>query len=280
MIRPSRVAGSFYPGNAQRLMEELSGYLADPTEIPTGEILAAAVPHAGYLYSAAIAAPVFKALENVTFDTIVIIGHEFGHYAPGIMAVLPEDTIFRTPLGDVEVDVDLCNSMLKADERIVRSNQAHRQEHTIEVQLPFLQLTHKTFKILPVLFGEVTHEHCMRFAELLDELRANRSLFVLSSTDLSHYPPDKIARALDAKTVSFAENFDLKGLCDWKESGDWQGQPGVETPICSAGGLGVAMRWAQNHGATRTAVLKRGTSFDASGDAARVVGYSSLLFVK
>lgn len=280
MIRQSRVAGSFYPGESPRLIMTIRKYLSEAVETDPGDIVAAAVPHAGYVYSAAIAAPVFKAMEHVAFDTIVIIGHEFGRYAPGIMAILPEDTIFRTPLGDVEVDTQLCEGLLNADSRIVCSNQAHRQEHTIEVQLPFLQLTHTNFKILPVLFGEVTPEHCRGFAELLMKLAGKRTLFVLSSTDLSHYPPDKIARRLDARTVSYAEQFDLDGLCAWKESGDWQGMPGVETPICSAGGLGVAMYWAQLHGASKTVVLKRGTSFDASDDSSRVVGYSSLLFTK
>ena len=201
-------------------------------------------------------------------------------YAPGIMAVLPEDDVFRTPLGDVHVDTELRDKLLQSDKRIVCSNQSHRQEHTIEVQLPFLQMTHENFKILPVLFGEVTSEHCMRFAELLERVRGSKKLFILSSTDLSHYPPDKIARKLDAKTVAFAERFDIDGLCAWKESAEWHDLTGVETPICSAGGLCVAMQWAQCHGATRTMVLQRGTSFDAGGDASRVVGYSSMLFVK
>lgn len=280
MIRPSRVAGSFYPGDAHRLSDEIRGYLTAAEETTPCEIVAAAVPHAGYFYSAAIAAPVFKAMAHTSFDTIVIIGHEFGRYAPGVMAVLPEDTIFHTPLGDVPVDTELCSELLKSDKRIVCSNQSHRQEHTIEVQLPFLQMTHENFKILPVLFGEVTPEHCLRFAELLEKLHGNRTLFVLSSTDLSHYPPDRIARKLDERTVSFAERFDLDGLCAWKESDEWRGLAGVETPICSAGGLCVAMHWAQCHGATKTVVLKRGTSFDAGGDTSRVVGYSSMLFVK
>lgn len=280
MIRPSRVAGSFYPGDASSLSEAIHLYLDGAAETEACEIVAAAVPHAGYVYSAPISAPVFKAMANTDFDTVVIIGHEYGRYAPGIMAILPEDTIFRTPLGDVAVDTSLGDALRSADNRIVSHNRAHRQEHTIEVQLPFLQMTHGEFKVLPVLFGEVTAEHCRRFAELLDELSGSRKIFVLSSTDLSHYPPDKIARRLDARTVSYAEQFDIDGLCDWKDSGDWEGMAGVETPICSAGGLCVAMCWAQRHGATKTVVLKRGNSSDESGDTDRVVGYSSMLFVK
>lgn len=280
MLRPCRVAGSFYPGDPARLSQTVKTYLANAQETETGEIVSAAVPHAGYVYSAAIAAPVFKAMSKVSFDTIVIIGHEFGKYAPGVMAVLPEDTIFQTPLGNIDVDTELSGKLLQADRRIVISNQAHRQEHTVEVQLPFLQMTHENFKILPVLFGEVTPEHCRGFAELLQKFSNGRALFVLSSTDLSHYPPAAIASQLDAKTVAFAEHRDLDGLCAWKNDGEWQGKPGVETPICSAGGLGVAMCWAQNHGAMQTLVLKRGTSFDAGGEKAHVVGYSSLLFAK
>ena len=280
-IRPARVAGSFYEGDAEKLQREIDERLAAaPNYAGGGEIVAAAVPHAGYVYSADIAAPVFKALAKTTFDTVVIIGHDFGANAPGIIGVLCDYTAFRTPLGDVPVDLELSEALHLADNRFVVHNQVHRQEHSIEVQLPFLQTVAKDFKIVPILFGEATPEHCRRFAELLEKHRGNRRIFVLSSTDLSHYPTAQTARELDAQTVSFARNFDLEGLCRWQSQGPWEREMGVETPICSAGGLGTAIAWAKMHGANHCEIMRKGNSGDVSGDNARVVGYASMLFVK
>lgn len=280
-IRPARVAGSFYPGDAAELRQEIAERLTRATDYHgDGAIVAAAVPHAGYVYSADIAAPVFKALAKSDFDTVVIIGHDFGANAPGIIGVLCDFTAFRTPLGDVPVDLELSEALCAADERFVLNNHVHRQEHSIEVQLPFLQTVAKGFKIVPILFGEATPEHCRRLAELLEQLRGNRRLLVLSSTDLSHYPPAETARELDAQTVGFARNFDLEGLCRWQSQGPWERQFGVETPICSAGGLGTALAWAHAHGAHHCEVLRQGNSGDTSGDDARVVGYASMLFTR
>jgi len=282
-VRPATAAGRFYSGAPERLRREVEAYLADAPEYDgaAGEICAAAVPHAGYPYSAAIAAPVFKALRGSTFDTIVIIGHDFGRMAPGVIAVLPRYTHYQTPLGELEVDQELCNSLRGMDSRIVLNDRVHLQEHTVEVQLPFLQVIGFQGKVLPVLFGEVTAEHCREFARLLRACQGNRKLFVLSSTDLSHYPANALARTLDAHTVELAATFQIETLCDWKNGGEWEGKPDVETPICSAGGLGTAIAWAEAEGATRSVVLKRGNSGDAPGaDTRSVVGYASLLFCK
>lgn len=279
-IRHSKVAGSFYPADANRLSNEIEYLISHAEDCHiSGNILAAAVPHAGYVYSANIAAPVFKALKSVDFDTIVIIGHDFGPQS-GVIAVLPDYAYFQTPLGNVEVDQELCNALVASDQRIIFNNRVHSEEHTIEVQLPFLQMTHPGVKIVPVLFGEASPDNCRLFAELLMENAGERRIFVLSSTDLSHYPTDKVARSLDRNTVLFAERYNIAGLCQWQKSGEWEKYPGVETPICSAGGLGVAMLWAKMQGGNKVHVTRRGNSSDASGDTDRVVGYASMLFVR
>ena len=280
-IRPARVAGSFYEGDAEKLQRELDRRLAKvPAYTGGGEIVAAAVPHAGYVYSADIAAPIFKALAQASFDTVVIIGHDFGANAPGVIGVLCNYTAFRTPLGEVPVDTELSEALHSSDNRFVVHNQVHRQEHSIEVQLPFLQTVAHDFKIVPILFGEATPEHCRRLAELLEEHRGNRRILVLSSTDLSHYPTAQTARELDAQTVAYAKSLDLEGLCNWQSQGPWEREFGVETPICSAGGLGTALVWAQMHNANHCEIMRQGNSGDVSGDDARVVGYASMLFVR
>ncbi len=280
-VRPPQVAGSFYPGNADRLRREVGRLLDEAPDVPvSGEIVAALAPHAGYVYSAAIAAPVFKALSRAKFDTAVIIGHDFGRQAAGLIGVLCRFSAFRTPLGDVPVDQELCQALHAADRRLIVNDEVHRHEHSIEVQLPFLQLVAPNCKIVPVLFGEVTADHCRRLAELLWQARANRRILVLSSSDLSHYPDDETARKLDEHTVDYARRFDVDGLCAWQQGGAWESKPGVETPICSAGGLGTALCWSRLCGASRAVVGRQGNSGDASGDCRRVVGYASMVFAK
>lgn len=281
-MRPSQFAGTFYPADAKALRLELERRLQAAAEYTAaGEILAAAAPHAGYVYSADIAAPVFKALAKISFDTIVIIGHDFGQQAPGIIGVLSNFASYSTPLGELSVDVALRDALLRTEPRLVSNDRVHTAEHTIEVQLPFLQVTHPEVKILPVLFGEVSPEHCQAFVKALQSNQGSRKLMILASTDLSHYPSAKIALELDRKTIAFAEAFDLPGLCNWKNDGDWHSLPGVETPICAAGGLGVAMLWAQKQGGNKAIALKRGHSGTVPGaDSHRVVGYTALLFVK
>ena len=279
-IRPSAVAGRFYSGSPAKLRQEIQSLLDAAPDCPAyeGRLVSAAVPHAGYVFSAAIAAPVYKAIKDVDFDTVVIIGHDFGRQAPGIIAVLPDFTAFNTPLGDVPVDTELCKALLDGDRRIIKNNRVHGSEHSIEVQLPFLQMTHSSFSIVPLLFGEVTPEHVNVLVSLLMKNAGKRRIFVLSSTDFSHYPYIDTARRLDKITASFAEKLDLDGLCAWQAHGEWEKEPGVETPICSAGGLCTAMLWAKLHGDTKTIVLKRGNSGDVSGDGASVVGYTSMVF--
>ncbi len=281
-IRPSCVAGSFYEASPERLREDILSRLEQaPAACATAPILAAAAPHAGYVYSADIAAATYAALRQADFDTVVIIGHDFGSHARGIIAVTASYTDYATPLGNVPVDTELVQSLMAADSRIICNDRIHAQEHSIEVQLPFLQVVASSpFRIVPFFFGEVTPDHCQRLAELLMRLKGDRRLLVLSSTDLSHYPNDKTARKLDAKTVSFATALDLDGLCKWQAQGEWEEQPNVETPICSAGGLGTAICWARLNGPAKGLVLRQGNSGDASGDQRRVVGYAALLFVK
>ena len=279
--RASRFAGSFYPGEAEALRKEVLRLLqAGDDHKPGGKILAAAAPHAGYVYSGAIAARVFKALSSIEIDTMVIIGHDFGRQAPGVIAVLPDYHCYRTPLGEVAVDETLRERLLRDEPRLIRNNQVHAAEHSIEVQLPFLQITHPQAKILPVLFGEVTPEHCRAFVAALRKNLGSRRLLILASTDLAHYPNRRLAPELNRKTLSFAENYDLAGLCRWQAGGEWENLPGVETPICSAGGLGVALHWARTQGGNRVEILQRGNSGDCPGaDDRRVVGYAALLFV-
>lgn len=280
-VRPSRVAGMFYPASAEKLRAMVTEYLRDVPEamVPDGAV-AVLAPHAGYLYSARIAAPAYKAMAKADFDTLVIIGHDFGRHAQGLAGVLCDQSHFATPLGQVPVDVELVRALCQADSRLVVHNEAHAREHTIEVHLPFVQVLKPDCRIVPVFSGEVSREHSQALVDALQKCAGERRIFILASTDLSHYPKAERARAFDEYTASLLRNFDVSALCAWQQGGLWQ-EEGVETPICAAGGAATALLWASAHQASEAVILRRGNSGDVpGGDRERVVGYLSMAFCR
>lgn len=276
-VRQPAVAGTFYPSNADELRREVQAYL-DAADVPPvkGEILAAMAPHAGYRYSAAIAAYVHKAIADVPFDTLVVIGHDA--HAKGIVALLPRAQEFVTPLGRVPVDTELAKALTEKDRRIIYHEPSHARDHTIEVHLPFLQVQDRTCQVLPVLFGEPSVEHCTAFAQALGDCAGKRRLFVLASTDLCHYPTSELAHELDAETLAKVKAFDLPGLLEYL-SHHQSGAHGVQTAMCASGGVGTAMLFAQAGGADTYQILKTANSGDVSGDTSRVVGYAAGIFL-
>lgn len=279
-VRPACVAGAFYPGNPDALRREIEGYLSRVSEAPPdARIVAAVAPHAGYRYSAQVAAHVHKAIAGTPFDTIVIIGHDA--HARGIVAILSDVTAFETPLGRVPVDASMVARLVQADKGIIIHNRAHERDHTIEVHLPFLQVTHKDFRVVPVMFGDPTAANCRIFADALSEAAEGKNIFVLASTDLSHYPTYTDACRLDGKTIEALESFDLDALLKHLHEavGD-SAYANVETAMCASGGVGTAMLFAKARGANAIRRLAYANSGDVpGGDRSRVVGYVAALML-
>lgn len=278
-VRPAAVAGSFYPGKTEALRAEVTRLLAAVGDVNApGKVLAAMAPHAGYVYSARFAAPVFSALAACDVDTVVIIGHDLGASAPGAMAVLSDVDAYETPLGQVPVDTAMVNALCKLPGVIIH-NGIHAREHSIEIQLPFLQLVKPGAKILPVFIGDISVDNCRRFADALDATAAGRKLFLLASTDLSHYPSYDDAQRLDADTMALVSAMDVQGLCK-RQAGKGVSSANTQTTMCATGGVVTALLWAQKHGANAVQILAKGNSGDAhGGDLKSVVGYASAIFV-
>lgn len=279
-IREPAVAGSFYPDSESQLRAMIRAYLnMAPDEKQAGDILAAVAPHAGYVYSGEIAARTFKQLADIDFDTIVIIGHDSFQ---NCVAYLSPDDYFRTPLGLVEVDTDMIDKMLKYNKGIKSSRYIHAEDHTIEIQLPFLQVLGKKCKIVPVMFGNPTVENCRIMAEAIIEAAGDKKVFVLSSTDMSHYPSYEDANRVDNSTLEVVKTMDVDRIFSHLEAQVGSKAPsGLQTALCSRGGLGTAIFFAKAKGANQAQVLLYANSGDVSfGDKSRVVGYSSVLFVK
>ncbi|MBN1628036.1 MAG: AmmeMemoRadiSam system protein B [Deltaproteobacteria bacterium] len=278
-IREPAVAGSFYPDSESDLRAMITGYLDKAKDDkPAGDIIAAVAPHAGYVYSGAVAARTFKQLKDIDFETIVIIGHDSFQ---DCVSYLSPDDYFKTPLGLMEVDTEMIDKMLKYNKGIRSGRYMHADDHTIEIQLPFLQALGKKCKIVPVMFGNPTIENCRILADAIMASSGNKRVFVLSSTDMSHYPSYEDANRVDKSTLEIIKTMDVERIfAHLKDQVVKEDISGLQTALCSRGGLGTAIFFAKSKGADQAQVLHYANSGDASfGDKGSVVGYSSVLFI-
>ncbi len=279
-IRHPSAAGSFYPRGAAELRKIITTMLDDIPEIsPEGEIYAAVAPHAGYVYSGMVAAYTFKQLSGIDFDTIVIIGHSADSSA--VAFTCPVD-YFETPLGKVPVDREMIKKMEAFDKGIKANRYIHAEDHSIEVQIPFLQVMGKDCMIVPILFGNPTPEKCRILADAIIASAGDKKIFVLASTDMSHYPSYGSANMVDRSTLDVLKEMDVGRLFyHLNRQLDRQTIPNLLTAMCSSGGVGTAILFAKARGANHAQMLRYANSGDISaGDRQRVVGYSSVLFVK
>ncbi|GAI03683.1 unnamed protein product, partial [marine sediment metagenome] len=198
-VRRPAVAGAFYPGNRLLLQRQVDGFLAKAKKVELeGKLIALISPHAGYIYSGPVAAYTYKQLTGRDFDTVILIGpsHRGGFAGASVYNQGP----YQTPLGLIEVDSDLANKIIAQDKSIRYISQAHNREHSLEVQLPFLQRTLKDFKIIPILISEPSLKNCRILADAIFKSIKGKKVLIIASTDLSHYQPYKEACRLDKIT--------------------------------------------------------------------------------
>lgn len=239
-IKEPNVAGSFYPDNPAALSEMVDKFLeAAIPESVSGDIFAIVAPHAGYGYSGQTAAYAYKLIKDKPYKTVVVIGtsHQYGFTG---VSVYPEG-VFRTPLGDLQIDKDFTRNLLYQDKQITFDPDAFAREHSVEVQLPFLQHSLKGFKIVPVVIGDASYETCKRLAELLKAAIGERKdVLVVVSTDMYHGYDFQEADIVDQLTISYLKNMDSQGLYYGLREGRLQlcGGFGMVTALILAGELG------------------------------------------
>lgn len=281
VVRPPAAAGRFYPGNPTALSETIKDLLDNvPDKTVSGEVVAAVAPHAGYRYSGQVAAHTHKFIADVDFDTVVIIGHDCR--IRGTVALICPVDYYQTPLGKVPVDREMVSKMLAFHPGIRAETSIHGREHSVEIHLPFFQFFDKQCKIVPVLFGNPTVENCRIFAEAIASAAGKKKVFVLASTDMSHYPPYEAARRIDGETLKVIPSLDVEKLFGHLSGLDTRRDiPNLETPMCARGGVGTAIFFSKARGADRAQVLCYANSGDAPvGGKSRVVGYCSVLIVR
>lgn len=279
-VRLPAVAGAFYPGSANELRAKVKAYLDSVPEIkPAGRILAAVAPHAGYSYSGGVAAYTHKLISAVDFHTLVIIGHD--SYQKAVAFTCPAD-YFQTPLGKVPIDREMMAKMRAFNPGIKANRAIHDGEHTVEVHLPFLQVLGRRCKIIPILFGNPTKKNCQILSDAIIAAAGDKTVFVLASADMSHYPPYDLAYKVDKSTLEVLKSLDVDRLFRHLSVQERESSvPNLRTAMCAKGGVGAAMLFAQAQGADRAQILRYANSGDVRGGGKRgVVGYASVLLVK
>jgi hypothetical protein len=271
-VRNAILAGSWYPGNKDTLTKRIEDYLSKvKARSLEGELKAIIVPHAGYMYSGQVAAHAYRLLQDRDFKRVIMIGpsHRVGFRGASVNM----QSGYKTPLGIVPVDRDLGKRILNGDAFIQEVPQAHASEHSLEIQLPFLQTVLRDFRIVPILMGDQDLKTCSRLARSLARVITNMDkTLLLASTDLSHFHSYKRARELDLKFIKHVQEFDPKGLADSLSSGKCE--------ACGRGPAITVMLAAQALGANRTTILNYANSGDVTGDHGRVVGYLSAALIR
>ncbi|OGR62407.1 MAG: hypothetical protein A2X31_01720 [Elusimicrobia bacterium GWB2_63_22] len=282
MIRKPAVAGKFYEGDAAKLKAEVAAFLKSGAA-PAGRLTGFLAPHAGYTYSGAAAGAAFACLKNADIDTLVILAT--GHTMALDKGALPAEGSFETPLGLVEIDTPFCAELLKEKKLFETSPRAHAGEHAVEVQLPFLQaLKGDKVKIVPILFNSSDEGLLQEAGRAIGRaMKGRRALFCVSS-DLSHYPPGKIAELSDRSVLlalrqamrnSSPEYFGLaNSLLLAKSSAQ------MDTTACGQAAMTAGAAAALELGANDFELAVYTHSGKVSGDDSAVVGYGAGFFTE
>jgi len=237
-----------------------------------GELIGLIVPHASYDYSGEIAAYAYKQLEGEIFNTIILIGESHYFRFPG--ASIGNYQSYQTPLGEVEVNNDLAISIIKYEEAIKFYPQIHQSEHSLEVQLPFLQTLLRDFKIVPIILGERSLKLSSNIVKaILQELKKrNEKILFIASTDLSHFYPYQTALQLDNLTIKAIEKLDSASFFQGLSYGNYY--------LCGGAAVGTLLKIAENLQANKIKLLKYANSGEIDGDRNRVVGYATFIIYK
>lgn len=269
-IHKSVISGTWYPGNPRTLRREIERYVekAEPAAV-AGELAALVCPHAGYVYSGQVAAFGYKLLQGRGYEKVILLGPSHRAFFRGA-AVFGEGG-FETPLGIVETDGDLTARIAGAHPSIHINPDTHAQEHSLEIQLPFLQVVLGMFKFVPILMGDQGSRACEALASAIVPAMDGKTILIASS-DLSHYRHYSSAAAIDKVVLERIEAMDAEGLLSDLEKG--------RAEACGGGPIAAAILVSKALQAVNGTVLKYANSGDVTGDRSGVVGYVSAVFSK
>jgi len=267
VLRRAAVAGSWYPGTASAIATEVDAYLeaAGPAP-PAGRLVALVSPHAGLRYSGPVAAHGYGLVRGRENVTAVLVGPSHRAAFDGVAA--HARGAWETPLGRAPIDEEISQALLDAGTVVFDDPGVHRDEHSLEMQMPFLQRLVPALKIVPLLMGSQSREEVEALATALGKALSGREALLVASSDLSHYQPAAVANRLDAMVVDEVGRFDDEALMRRLES--------HQNVACGGGPVVAVMKAARALGADHATVMKYGDSGDVGErDKSHVVGYLS-----
>jgi AmmeMemoRadiSam system protein B len=275
-VRYSRYAGSFYAGSKESLRRQIEecfthkfgpGKLPEVQEAGPRRIIGLICPHAGYMYSGPVAANAYYQLaRDGRVDVFVILGPN--HQGIGSGVAIMDRGVWRTPLGDSEVDGDVAREVLRCSDIIDVDETAHTYEHSIEVQIPFLQYIYGSFKFVPICFLMQDLETAREVGEALAESLKGRNAVIIASSDMTHYEPHRRASEKDRAAINAILQFDEELFYSTLES--------LNVTACGYGPIAALIVASKKLGSKKAELLSYRTSGDVTGDMSAVVGYAAI----
>ncbi|MBK6792038.1 MAG: AmmeMemoRadiSam system protein B [Anaerolineales bacterium] len=270
-IRPSPIAGTWYPENPKILAASIDKFLAE-VKLPklSGQVIAVIAPHAGHRYSGAVAAHAFATLHGLTPDLAAVIS-PFHNYSPHPLLTTKHQA-YATPLGELEVDRSAL-AELQSQLPLPITPMANDREHSLEIELPFLQRIFKNkFKLLPIMLRAQEDSIAKQLGEALAHTLQHKNAILIASTDLSHFYDQRTASTYDQEMLKRFEAFDPASIFEAEQTG--------KGFACGHAAVAAVMWAAQALGANKVQVLKHATSGDVTGDYSSVVGYGAAVILK
>lgn len=268
-VRRPAVAGRFYPNDPDDLRAEVSAYLSQSPSNEQSPVRAMGciAPHAGYMYSGHVAGAVFARVQIPPRCVLLCPNHTGVGHALSIMSV----GAWKTPLGDITIDVEMAERLKECCPALQEDASAHRAEHAAEVELPFLQIRQSELKFVPIAVGTGKFEILEDLGKSLGQVIAkqNDPILIVASSDMNHYESDAVTRAKDHRAIEKVLTLDARGLYEVVTQQD--------ISMCGFGPAVAMLTAAVQLGATSAELVKYATSGDVSGDRKMVVGYAGVV---
>lgn len=264
MIRPPAVSGQFYSSNASELAQDVDGYLA--TGAKKARAIACVVPHAGYIYSGHVVGAVYSSLQIPSRS--ILIGPR--HFPGGESLAILSEGSWTTPLGDAKIDSALAAELKHAFPRLREDSVAHAREHSLEVQIPFLQRIVPDFQFVPIVLGTDRYGALEDLGHAVAKVVAAQKepVLIVASSDMNHYESDAITRVKDERAIARVLALDPRGLYDTVRA--------EEITMCGFAATVAMLVAARDLGATEAQLVRYATSGDINGERDRVVGYAGI----
>jgi hypothetical protein len=274
-VRPSSIAGRWYPANPHELAASVDAYLAE-ANLPQieGDVVGVMAPHAGHLYSGPVAGYAFSALRGLNPQVVAVVSPM--HYPYPYRLLTSAHSAYQTPLGTIQIDRELIqalNAILELELGYGLKEVANDPEHSLEIELPFLQRALAgDFHLLPLMVADPSRQVMRALGEALAQVLRDRQAILVASTDLSHFYPQALADQLDAEMLAQVAAFNPEGVLQAEEDG--------RGFACGRAALAAVLWAAKGLGADTVKVLHHATSGDVTGDYSQVVGYGAAVITR